>query len=106
MQGYWFVSTLPTSLPLPLYTFCIAPDEDLQTLSAQSAPCYADVVVRRQSVARAASLQQRAWILRTVAVELHVADPALPGHRASILALLRALFVASKEPIQGPSDSA
>ena len=50
---------------------------------------------------RAASLQQRAWILRMAAVELHVADPAVPGHRASILALLRALFRAPEEPIEG-----
>ena len=47
-----------------------------------------------QGVARAASLQSRAWILQLAALELHTADAAVPGHRTSVASLLRALFAA------------
>ena len=37
-------------------------------------------------------MQQRAWLLELVALELHFADKAVPAHRESIQHLLAALF--------------
>lgn len=46
-----------------------------------------------QGPARATALHQRAWLLRLAALEMHVADAALPAHREALEELLTVLLL-------------